>query len=321
MNPEAYEDHGAAPVLDDAGRALFRLGRAFARMPRRELLDGPPASTDLSAILLVQAVEDATASGADATIGAAAARLGVDPSTASRTVAEAVRAGYLGRARSQADGRAVELVLTDAGRQLGADAGRYQRAVFDAATRDWPAADRDAFARRFVEFANTIAAMLAGGDAENASGPRNHDAAPGDPVPFPSPLGVVAMWHDALNAGDAERLAATSHENVEIAGPRGAASGREVVRAWAERSGIRFEPLRWFWRDDTVVVEQRATWHASGSDDVGKPVVLATAFRVNDGLVGRISRHDGLDEALAEAGIDASHEAAFPTASAPEPER
>jgi len=123
-------------------------------------------------------------------------------------------------------------------------------------------------------------------------------------------IAVVAAWHEALNAGDADRVAALSRDDVELVGPRGVASGRAVVRDWVDRAGARLEPLRWFHRDGSVVVEQRATWRAgetaAANAAANAPLVVATAFRVRDGLVHRIARHDGVREALADAGLDES---------------
>ncbi|MEJ7841482.1 MAG: hypothetical protein WKF95_06890 [Rubrobacter sp.] len=35
---------------------------------------------------------------------------------------------------------------------------------------------------------------------------------------------AVLAWHEALNAGDAERLASLSHPEVEVGGPQGSAN-------------------------------------------------------------------------------------------------
>lgn len=119
-------------------------------------------------------------------------------------------------------------------------------------------------------------------------------------------IALVAAWHEALNAGDADRVVALSHDDVELVGPRGVASGRAVVRDWVDRAGARLEPLRWFHREDSVVVEQRTTWRAGETEAAGAPLVVATAFRVRDGRVLRIARFDGVPEALADAGLDES---------------
>jgi DNA-binding MarR family transcriptional regulator len=151
-------------ALDAAGQALFRLGRLFGRQPLADLLaarTGHPV--ELSRVLVVQAVADAgaLADGGDdqddVTVGVVAERLGIDPSTASRLVAETVREGYLIRSASARDGRRACLQLSEAGRALDASSRRYQRAVFEKATDGWSDPDRLAFARLFVRFAQAIA--------------------------------------------------------------------------------------------------------------------------------------------------------------------
>ena len=43
-------------------------------------------------------------------------------------------------------------------------------------------------------------------------------------------LDNVLAWHEALNAGDVERVASLAHPEVEIGGPRGSAHGRQVLK-------------------------------------------------------------------------------------------
>jgi DNA-binding MarR family transcriptional regulator len=152
---------GSRPTaaLDEAGRALFRLGRMFDRQRvRRVLAESTGRSVELSRILAVQAVEAGLEKpGDEVTIGAVAERLEVDQSTASRLVAETIRDGYLSRAVSEADGRRSRLELTEAGRELAEDARRYQRAVFEDLTREWPTGEREEFARLLAKFADSVA--------------------------------------------------------------------------------------------------------------------------------------------------------------------
>lgn len=146
-------------ALDDAGRALFGLGRMFDRQRVRRVLSGDSErSVELSRIFAVQAVEASLGEpGAEVTVGAVAGRLGIDQSTASRLVAETIREGYLSRAASEADGRRIRLELTEAGRKLAGDARRYQRSVFEDLTREWPEEERDQFARLLAKFADSVA--------------------------------------------------------------------------------------------------------------------------------------------------------------------
>jgi hypothetical protein len=119
---------------------------------------------------------------------------------------------------------------------------------------------------------------------------------------------AVLAWHDALNAGDPERVASLSHPDVEVGGPRGPARGRQVLRDWVARANVRLEPLRLFRRDQTVVAEEVATWSDAGTGETIGEATVATAFELDDGLVAGVFRHDGLEEALRGADLDRSDE-------------
>lgn len=155
-------------LLDAAGTALFDLGRAFTRLSFRRQADRPgQTDRDRSHVHVVLAVETADSAGRDVSIGAVADHLAIDPSTASRLVARSTAAGYLRRDTAPDDGRLAQLALTSTGRALAADARRYQRAVFDDLTRDWTDAERFAFARLFVRFAEGVIAART--DTEDAA--------------------------------------------------------------------------------------------------------------------------------------------------------
>ena len=157
--PDPARSPADAAALDEAGQALFRLGRLFTRPPQHQAPQGPAGQpVELSRILVVQAIAAGPDDpGQELTIGTVAARLDIDPSTASRLVAETIRDGYLARTPSPADARRVRLELTAAGRALDADARRYQRAVFDRITQDWSDEERREFARLFIKFAAAVA--------------------------------------------------------------------------------------------------------------------------------------------------------------------
>jgi DNA-binding MarR family transcriptional regulator len=157
-------DNQPEAVLDAAAQAMFRLGRTFGRQPMRDrLMASTGRSVELSRILVVQAVEAAAEQpDGEVTVGVVAEQLGIDPSTASRLVTETIRDGYLSRGSSPTDARRVRLELTDAGRDLSAGSRRYQRAVFDQVTRDWSKQERLEFARLFIRFVESTAAMHAG---------------------------------------------------------------------------------------------------------------------------------------------------------------
>jgi DNA-binding MarR family transcriptional regulator len=182
--PEAVGSPASAAVLDEAGQALFRLGRLFARPPQHQAPKGRAGQpVELSRILVVQAIAAGPdGPGQELTVGTVAARLDIDPSTASRLVAETIRDGYLARTASPADARRVRLELTAAGRALAADARRYQRAVFDHVTRDWSDEERRDFARLFIKFAAAVAEARTNpgalGDPTQAGASRRGTATP-----------------------------------------------------------------------------------------------------------------------------------------------
>ncbi len=121
-----------------------------------------------------------------------------------------------------------------------------------------------------------------------------------------SAIAVVQAWHDALNAGNLDRLAAHMHDDVEFGGPRGSGRGAGLVRDWAERSGIRLEPEQWFARNGEVVVAQRARWLDPDTDELGPPDAIASVFQVRDKLIQRVVRFGSWEEALATVGSDGS---------------
>ena len=119
---------------------------------------------------------------------------------------------------------------------------------------------------------------------------------------------AVLAWHEALNAGDAESVASLAHPEVEVGGPRGSARGRQVLKDWVGRANVRLEPLRTFQRAGTVVVEAAATWRDAGTGEAVGMATVATVFALDRGMVAGIFRHDGLEEALRDAGLDGPDE-------------
>lgn len=119
-------------------------------------------------------------------------------------------------------------------------------------------------------------------------------------------VALVARWHELLNEGNVEALLALVHPDVEVGGPRGASRGAAVLRQWVGQAGARLEPLRYFHRDGTVVVEQVGSWPSPGQEAAAARQIVATVFRVHNGLITTIHRFDSLAAALAAAGLGAS---------------
>ena len=153
-SPDAYQDD----LSLQAGNALFRLVRTFSRYPMRDqLMERAAQNIDLSRILVAEAVAAASEkSEREVTVGVVAERLDIEPSTASRLVAETIGAGYLIRMPSLTDNRKIHLQLTDAGRELVTNAHKYQKEVFEYFTRDWPETERQELAQLLIKFVTSI---------------------------------------------------------------------------------------------------------------------------------------------------------------------
>jgi hypothetical protein len=89
-----------------------------------------------------------------------------------------------------------------------------------------------------------------------------------------------------------------STPDIEVGGPRGSASGAEVLRDWAERAHIQMAPGRQEWRaDGSLAVEQTARWLAE-SGELTEAQTVASAFRVVNGRVASVIRYPDLEAAL-----------------------
>lgn len=119
---------------------------------------------------------------------------------------------------------------------------------------------------------------------------------------------TVLAWHEALNAGDVERLVVLAHPEVEVGGPRGGGRGEALLREWVERANVRLRPRRVHVSGGTVVVEQEAVWTTA---DEGRPSdgqTVASVFEVANGRVVSVTRYGTVEEALDASGLDGSHE-------------
>jgi DNA-binding MarR family transcriptional regulator len=98
----------------------------------------------------------------DVSVGLVATRLGIDPSRASRQVAAAIRAGYLRRVASQADGRRIHLELTELAEDIAEAAHRSRQRLYAELMRDWSATDRATFAGLLGRFTDALAETTEG---------------------------------------------------------------------------------------------------------------------------------------------------------------
>lgn len=103
-----------------------------------------------------------------ATIGLVAEELALDPSRASRIVADLVTRGYVARAADQADGRVSVIALTAQGHDLIARLKQDRWALFLTLFAGWPEADIIAFSTLFARYTTDMARVI----ADMAKAPR-----------------------------------------------------------------------------------------------------------------------------------------------------
>lgn len=108
---------------------------------RERVLAGLPFDGGISSLRLLRSVERLTEAGEGPSIRQVAADLGVEHSTASRSVDALVRSGQLSRSRCSADQRQVRLALTEEGRASLAEATAHRQAVLASLVEDWDEVD------------------------------------------------------------------------------------------------------------------------------------------------------------------------------------
>ena len=134
--------------------ALFRLRRIWSRSFRTRRPNGSHPAVHMSNVLVVHAIVRLSADCAEVTVGAVAENLGIDPSTASRFVNDAICAGLVERRASEVDARRVRLLLTDRGRRVLDVVTGYRRDYIDGLVSDWSERDRETLARLLTRLAD-----------------------------------------------------------------------------------------------------------------------------------------------------------------------
>lgn len=145
-------------LLDMAAEALFELRRVWSARPVELFINGKmPGSSEVSRALVVRAVAEGTRQpGIEVTVGVVAQVLDVDPSRASRLVADAVRVGYVRRVTTPSSKARVQLELTEQGQEAIEAIRAHHRAALLYLTREWPERDRLEFARLISRFTGEV---------------------------------------------------------------------------------------------------------------------------------------------------------------------
>ncbi|MGV2107237.1 MULTISPECIES: MarR family winged helix-turn-helix transcriptional regulator [Rhizobium/Agrobacterium group] len=145
---------GVENALDGISQTMARLrmmmGRRFmSRIALSRMSEGH--GMELSHFDVVKVVSHA-ARGQEVTVGVIAEQMRIDPSRASRVVADLVRRGALRREASQADARRTIVTLTPIGEELLHHFDTVRREVIGQTVEDWSADDIITFETLFDRF-------------------------------------------------------------------------------------------------------------------------------------------------------------------------
>jgi DNA-binding MarR family transcriptional regulator len=154
-------DYGMTPRAAEAAVAIdVIMGNIRRSMARRELMRMAMRDLKLdfdAGVFDVMSIVESAAGAREVTVGTVAERLNVDPSRASRIVADAVEAGVVRRVASQTDARRICLELTDTGRRHALSVRKYKWQRFADALGGWPEEEVVEFARLFTKFSGWVA--------------------------------------------------------------------------------------------------------------------------------------------------------------------
>jgi DNA-binding MarR family transcriptional regulator len=103
-----------------------------------------------------------------ATIGLVSEELGLDPSRASRIVADLVAGGYVARLADQSDGRVSVITLTDKGHALVVELRQDRWEMFLAVFDGWSEADIIAFSTLYARYGQGMARVMAAPNAPDS---------------------------------------------------------------------------------------------------------------------------------------------------------
>jgi len=137
-----------AAIGRSMGRWRLLIGR---RVMARLAIKNVAPDLEITHLDVLDAVSRGEPEG-EVTVGTIAELMMIDPSRASRIVADMVARGALRREASQTDARRIIVVMTDLGRQLMLEVKAVKRGVIESILADWPEEDVAVFSGLFDRF-------------------------------------------------------------------------------------------------------------------------------------------------------------------------
>ncbi|NLS05765.1 winged helix-turn-helix transcriptional regulator [Rhizobium sp. P32RR-XVIII] len=149
---ELDQDSPDAIGVPRIGRSMTRLRLMTGRrLIGRLAIESVAPGLELSHLDVLDALRRTQTTG-EVTVGTIAEMLRIDPSRASRIVADMVSRNVLRRKASQADARRIIVVLTPLGQRLLSEIRAQKLSFISEIVADWPTKDVEDFAALFERF-------------------------------------------------------------------------------------------------------------------------------------------------------------------------
>ena len=148
LDPLSLESESVLSIGQSMTRMKLMTGR---RLIGRLAIQSVAPDLELSHLDVLDAVRRAQPA-EEVTVGTIAEMLRIDPSRASRVVADMVSRNILRRAASQADARRIVVVMTPIGQRLLAEIRAQKMALIGEILDGWSEKDVDAFAALYERF-------------------------------------------------------------------------------------------------------------------------------------------------------------------------
>ncbi|KQV73086.1 MarR family transcriptional regulator [Rhizobium sp. Root1220] len=148
LNSREKSDEGVVRIGQSMTRMRLMMGR---RLIGRLAIQSVTPGVELTHLDVLDVVRRAQADG-EVTVGTIAEMMRIDPSRASRVVADMVSRDVLMRKASQADARRIVVVMTPLGQRLLSELRAQKLAIISEIVADWKPQEVEIFGELFEKF-------------------------------------------------------------------------------------------------------------------------------------------------------------------------